>query len=248
MDLAEEYRRQRAWRPWREILDALPPLDGRLVLDLGCGIGDQAELLAARGARVIGIDLSVELIEAAVRRGIPGAEFRVADLARLPDLGVAADGIWSSFAPAYFVDLAPVLASWSRHLAPGGWIALTEIDDLLAHEPIDDRSRELLAHYVEDVRRSQRYDFRSGRGLAAALERAGYSAIREWTIGDLELAFDGPTLPEVVAAWRDRFARMHLLAEHCGAEHGHVVEAFLAALSHPQHRSTARVVVCLARR
>lgn len=248
MNLADEYRRQRAWRSWEQVLDALPPLEGRRVLDLGCGIGDQAEMLAARGARVIGIDLNAELIEVATGRGIPGAEFRVADLARLPDLGGAADGIWSSFAPAYFVDLAPVLEGWSRQLAPGGWIALTEVDDFLAHEPLDERSRELLAGFVEEARSSGRYDCRSGRGLATALERAGFTGIREWTVHDFELAFDGPALPEVVDAWRDRFARMRLLAEHCGAEHRHVVEAFLAALRHPRHRSIARVVVCLARK
>lgn len=141
-----------------------------------------------------------------------------------------------------------MLESWSRQLAPGGWIALTEVDDFLAHEPIDDRSRELLAGFVDEARRSGRYDCRSGRGLAAALERAGFSAIRERAVRDLELAFDGPALPEVLDAWRDRFARMRLLAEHCGAEHAHVVESFLAALRHPEHRSLARVVVCQARK
>ena len=40
--LAEEYARQRAWRPWAGIFEALPPLAGRTVLDLGCGPGDVA--------------------------------------------------------------------------------------------------------------------------------------------------------------------------------------------------------------
>ena len=36
MSLAEEYRRQAAWRDWPRIFEALPPLRGLTVLDLGC--------------------------------------------------------------------------------------------------------------------------------------------------------------------------------------------------------------------
>jgi 2-polyprenyl-3-methyl-5-hydroxy-6-metoxy-1,4-benzoquinol methylase len=65
MSLAEEYRRQLAWRSWAIILDALPLLPGHKVLDLGCAVGDQAAELAARGARVLGVDLDEELLQAA---------------------------------------------------------------------------------------------------------------------------------------------------------------------------------------
>jgi len=47
MNLAEEYRRQFEWRSWPDLVAALPPLDGATVLDLGCGVGDQAALLEA---------------------------------------------------------------------------------------------------------------------------------------------------------------------------------------------------------
>jgi hypothetical protein len=40
MSLADEYRRQFAWRGWATALSALPPLGGHLVLDLGCAQGD----------------------------------------------------------------------------------------------------------------------------------------------------------------------------------------------------------------
>lgn len=52
MSLVREYRNQFAWRGWKTALDALPPLEGKLVLDLGCGVGDLATELVARGARV----------------------------------------------------------------------------------------------------------------------------------------------------------------------------------------------------
>src|SRR5688572_23976102 len=80
MTLADEYRNQFGWRRWARILDELPAMDGKLVLDLGCGVGDLAAALVARGARVIGFDTNETLLEAARARGISGAEFRNADL------------------------------------------------------------------------------------------------------------------------------------------------------------------------
>ncbi|MFG1480765.1 methyltransferase domain-containing protein [Xanthobacter sp. V4C-4] len=61
----------------------LAPLDGRAVLDVGCGGGALAQALTARGARVIGIDPSSEAV-AAARRAAPGAVFEVAVAQALP--------------------------------------------------------------------------------------------------------------------------------------------------------------------
>ena len=52
MGLVNEYRRQLNWRDWDAVFSALPPLAGLAVLDLGCGVGDQAAELVARGVRV----------------------------------------------------------------------------------------------------------------------------------------------------------------------------------------------------
>lgn len=246
MTLADEYRRQRAWRDWSRVLEALPPLAGRTVLDLGCAIGDQAAELVRRGARVIGVDGNAELLAEARARGLAGAEFRSGDLRALPELEAPADGIWCSFAAAYFPDLAPVLRAWRARLRPAGWVALTEVDDFLGHAPLGARTRELLEAYARDALAAGRYDFHMGRKLRGHLERAGFTVALELTLADQELAFDGPARPEVVAAWRDRLERMRLLRDACGSAFDAVREEFLACLARADHRSTATVRCCFA--
>ena len=78
MNLADEYRQQFGWRPWQTIFDELPYLSGQTVLDLGCGVGDQAVELIARDVRVIGVDMNEELLRAARVRQLGNAEFRLA--------------------------------------------------------------------------------------------------------------------------------------------------------------------------
>ena len=247
MSLSREYQEQFKWRGWPRIFDRLPVQGGRTVLDLGCGIGDQAAELAARGARVIGVDLNEELLDVARSRRLADAEFRSADLRALPDLGPPAEGIWSSFSAAYFPDLAPVLAGWKQHLRPGGWIAVTEVDDLFGHQPLGPRARSALETYAAESLAAGRYDFHMGRKLEAHLERAGFTVSEVLTLEDRELAFTGPAEPAVVEAWRSRFERMKLLRDSCGPAFEEVREEFLACLALPGHRSTARVCCVLAK-
>jgi ubiquinone/menaquinone biosynthesis C-methylase UbiE len=244
--LADYYKRQFAWRSWPVILDALPPVSGQTVLDLGCGVGDLAAALATRGARVIGVDLSEEMLTAARSRDLPQAEFRIADLRALPDLGVSADGLWCSFAAACFLDFAATLASWSRHLRPGAWAAITEIDDFFGHEPLGGRAKSLLQTYAREALAAGRYDFHMGRKLRGHLERAGFAVRTEMTLADQELAFDGPASEEVAGAWRFRLDGMSLLRQHCGSEFEQVREEFLRCLSDSRHRSEAKVYCCIA--
>lgn len=245
MSLADDYKRQFLWRSWATIIDALPPLAGQTVLDLGCAVGDQAALLAERGAFVIGIDGNAELVTVAKSRGIANAEFRVGDIRRL-DLDRRVHGIWSSFTAAYLVDLPDVLASWRTHLQPGGWIALTEVDDLFGHAPLETRAASLLEQYGRESLDQRRYDFHMGRKLAGHLERAGLGILRELSVEDRELAFKGPAAAVVLEAWRRRFDRMKLLQEFCGAEFEHVRDEFLRCLGRPEHRSLAEVRCCVA--
>jgi SAM-dependent methyltransferase len=229
------------------MLAALPRIEGQTVLDLGCGVGDLAAALSARGARVIGVDANEELLATARARQLATAEFVLADLRSLPDLATRADGVWCSFGAAYFVDLSSVLASWARHLRAGGWIALTEIDDLFGHEPLGARTRALLEAYARDAFAAGRYDFHMGRKLGAHLERSCFAIERQLVLTDRELAFDGAASREVHDAWRNRLDRMKLLHEFCGDEWPAARDDFLACLARSDHVATARIHFCMAR-
>ena len=65
---------------------------GRVVLDIGCGPGQAAGHLGGRGARVVGIDLSVRALSVArTRLGVVGAV--VADMRALPVANGACGGL-----------------------------------------------------------------------------------------------------------------------------------------------------------
>jgi len=76
------------------LLEWCAPVDGRAVLDLGCGEGYMARALADRGARrVLGIDVSSEMIERAKEAEggkDRGLEFRAGDASTLRDVEAGA--------------------------------------------------------------------------------------------------------------------------------------------------------------
>lgn len=251
MTLVDHYRRQLRWRDWGTVLDATPLRSGHRVLDLGCGIGDVAALLCERGARVTGIDLHDESLAFARSRNLPRATFAAHDLRALPDaaaLGGPFDGIWSGFSLAYFPDPLPVLRAWLERLAPGGWIALVEIDDLFAHEPVGARTRELLTSYADEALAAGRYDFRMGRRLRPLLESLGCEVLAAGALRDREFACDGPIDADVLLGWTERFDLMKLLPVHCGSEFARVRAEFLAALQSPAHRALGSVQFAIGRR
>jgi SAM-dependent methyltransferase len=249
MQLGEQYQRQAAWRRWEQVLDLLPLVPGQTVLDLGCAIGDQSALLAARGARVIGIDGNAELLAAARARGLANVQFELGELARLDSLALPpADGLWCSFAVAYMLPLEVRLREWMERLRPGAWIALIEIDDLFAHEPLLDDLHVLLDGFVSAAYDASHYDFCCGRKLGSALRQLGCTEVIERVIADDELAFAGAASSEVLEAWAQRLDRMKGLQAHAGPHFERLRSELLACLASPEHVSKCQVYFVLARR
>lgn len=103
---------------------ALPP--GARLLDVPCGWGRLAGLLAERGYAVTGLDLSAEHLERARQRA-PGAVLVQGDMRRLPFDDAAFDGVLNYFTSfGYFshAENLQVLAEFHRVLRPGGRLVL----------------------------------------------------------------------------------------------------------------------------
>jgi 2-polyprenyl-3-methyl-5-hydroxy-6-metoxy-1,4-benzoquinol methylase len=116
--------------PFSPEVDALiGEVAGQRICDLACGQGRVARHLADRGARVVGIDLSVKLLAIARRHEVTnprGIEYVQADAQNLEDqvLGLF-DGVVSFLASMDIQNLAPTLHSVSRILRPGGWFVFS---------------------------------------------------------------------------------------------------------------------------
>jgi trans-aconitate methyltransferase len=66
------------WKYGASLIELLDPREGERVLDIGCGTGHLAAKIASRGAEVIGIDKSQDMVEQA-RRLYPDLRFEVVD-------------------------------------------------------------------------------------------------------------------------------------------------------------------------
>ncbi|MER7758473.1 bifunctional class I SAM-dependent methyltransferase/N-acetyltransferase [Streptomyces sp. NPDC097619] len=116
----------------RHLLSLAGPLPERpRVLDLGCGPGRSALLLAAEaGAEVTAVDLHQgfldELAGAARARGLDDRVHPVrADMGDLPFPDGSFDLIWAE-SSVYSIGFDTALRAWRRLLAPGGTLVLTE--------------------------------------------------------------------------------------------------------------------------
>jgi len=120
------------WRAqvlWPTLDELLPDLDGRRVLDAGCGDGTHAAALADRGADVVGVDASAGMIETARERygDCDRVEFRHGDLT--DGLASLADDrfdlVLCQHVCSHVRDLEPVAAAFARVLRPGGSVVLS---------------------------------------------------------------------------------------------------------------------------
>jgi SAM-dependent methyltransferase len=104
------------------------PARCRQGLDVGCGTGAFARLLAGRCDRVLAVDLAPRMVEVAASRsgGHPNIEYLLADASTWPFPPGRFD-CEASIAAAHHLDLAPLLARMRDALAPGGTLLVLDI-------------------------------------------------------------------------------------------------------------------------
>jgi ubiquinone/menaquinone biosynthesis methyltransferase len=129
------YGQDRRWK--RRLIDLAGALEGRIVLDLGCGTGDIACLAAGRGARVTGLDVTPRMIDLARRKAtrrfaIGGAEapppqlpfrspsFVVGDMMALPFPDQSVDVVTTGYGLRNVPVIGDAIAEIRRVLRPGG--------------------------------------------------------------------------------------------------------------------------------
>ncbi|WP_438489286.1 class I SAM-dependent methyltransferase [Streptomyces sp. S186] len=105
------------------LLRMLGEVNGRRILDAGCGHGYFSRLLAARRARVTGVeptDTMFAYAQEKERARAQGIAYVQADLTRLPDLGGPFDAVVCSMVLPAVPDWKPAMRACVEALRPGG--------------------------------------------------------------------------------------------------------------------------------
>jgi ubiquinone/menaquinone biosynthesis C-methylase UbiE len=110
------------------LVESLDPQPGDRWLDVGSGAGNLAELAAAAGARVTGIDISPRLVEVATERAEQGGyqiKYRLGDAENLDVADGSFDKVTSSVGMIFAPDHDVAAAELARVTTPGGRLAFS---------------------------------------------------------------------------------------------------------------------------
>jgi len=226
------------------------------VLDLGCGTGEDALHLARRGARVLAIDVSADMVERARQKASAAgcaAQIDIRCLA-MEDLGTALDGecfdgVLSNFGAVNCIrDLRSLIAAIATRVAPSGrllWVVMGK------HVPWEWTWYALRGDWRRAWRRLPR-DGAPWRGLTVCYPTPAEmrQLLSPWfTVSRVSpLGFALP--PSYAAPWLERspatlavLSRLERLAQNCGvlaalADH-YIIEATRSAVLRPERGAVA---------
>ena len=178
-------------RRWRhQVIDAVNPQPGELVLDLAAGTGTSSQPFRDRGATVVPCDFSVGMLRVG-KKAKPHLPFVAGDGTRLPFNDATFDAVTISFGLRNIVDPDAGLRELRRVTRPGGRIVVCEfsaptwapfrtvyIEYLMKALPAVARavssSPDAYVYLAESIRA-----WPDQAGLAARLQQAGWTA-PEW--------------------------------------------------------------------
>lgn len=209
--LVDDYDRARPAYP-HGLYDALPPLAGARVVEVGAGTGIATRALRARGADVLAVDVGIGML-ARLRSNDPGTPAVVADWHALPVRDGAADLVCGAQA-FHWVRVDEAAAETCRVLRPGGalcvWWNEVDAQDRDWWQAQQDR--------LEAGNPAYRRHYRDGRDYGAELAATGrFADVR----GPVTVAWERELDLDTYAAW--------LRSKSYVAALGDALPAFLAA-------------------
>lgn len=110
-------------------LELIGDVRGQRVLDLGCGTGRYCVLLAQRGAQVVGVDPSPEMLAQARQKVRPTGqvELHLGSIDTLDLPGEHFDLIVFALAAGHLPELEPIFSQAVRFLKPAGRMVISDI-------------------------------------------------------------------------------------------------------------------------
>jgi len=193
------YGQDRRWK--RRLVALASPAAGTRALDVATGTGDIAFAVAARGARVIGLDVTERMIELARRRtSAPGStaslqpSFLVGDMIALPFRDAAFDLVTTGYGLRNVPNLQQAIDEIRRVLVRGGQLLSLDFN-----RPANPLVRAVYLRYLAGVGAAlgwalhrdpdtYRYIPESIRiypgaeGVASMFERSGFTGVRAYPV------------------------------------------------------------------
>jgi 2-polyprenyl-6-hydroxyphenyl methylase/3-demethylubiquinone-9 3-methyltransferase len=133
-DMTSEFAPLHAINPLRlEWINGLAPLNGKRVLDIGCGGGILADAMARKGADVLGVDLATKSLKVAQLHALeaqtPNVSYREISA---EDLAVEQPASFDVVTCMEMLEHVPhpasIVAACSALVKPGGWVFFSTIN------------------------------------------------------------------------------------------------------------------------
>lgn len=183
------------------MIDLAGDVNGRRILDAGCGSGPLSAALCARGAIVTGVDSSPAMVELARQRLGDDADLHVADLSQpLPFDDDAFDDVVASLVLHHLPDWTVPLAELRRVLKPGGRLIMS------VNHPIVYKLANPSADYFAITQFSEEYTFNGEPAVLTFWHRPLHTMTTAFTEAGFRLSiiseppFSPDTPPELLPA------------------------------------------------
>jgi ubiquinone/menaquinone biosynthesis C-methylase UbiE len=147
-------------------------LNGKKILDAGCGVGSLSEILERDYySEIHACDASEIRIHQAKKSCSKNINFFTADLKALPEEKNQFDVIFVRFVLEHSLDPKPLISELFRVLKPGGHLVVIDFDGLIFN--IDHRNAELKS-YLDKLQQELPIDLFIGRKLPRLLTDEGF--------------------------------------------------------------------------